>query len=171
MNNVTTFKTEQTFATRSAAKMYLVAQGKPVNYAKAAVDESYNFEPDGDVRDLLWGAADDEHPKHQDEFFPIVVTESQLINAYNTMEEMFSVEYGYISVDGDAMYTIHGDPRFTLTAVEDIMACAEGYINQASHEEWPVERWTAERAIAEENENLKQLAALCIAQVRCETGE
>lgn len=87
------------FTTRSAAKMYLVAEGKPVNFAKAAVDETYNFDDDGASDDLIRDA----------EQQPLCITAEELVVAYNTMEEMFAIVNNVIELDGEPLYDINGD--------------------------------------------------------------
>lgn len=110
---------QQVFATRSAAMMYLVAEGKPVNFVKAAINESYNYEPDQDVRDLLWG---NDHTGG--EMIPVVITAEEAIRAYNTMEEMFSVDHGTIYLDGEAAYDVFGDPIGSNPSIEQMIQLA-----------------------------------------------
>lgn len=95
--------TATTFTTRTAAVEHLVkVEGKPLNYAKAAVDQSYNYEPNNCQLDLLYGNLTSE------EFEPVTIGVPELIMAYNTMEEMFSVENGVILLDGEPAYTLEG---------------------------------------------------------------
>lgn len=108
------------FATRTQVVAYLVSEGKPENYAKAAVNEGFNFEQDGDTRDLCFREFDDEDFKpntesttvtdmSNSEFLPTLVTPEFAISMYNTFEEMFSVEGGAIFMDGEPMYDLQGN--------------------------------------------------------------
>lgn len=107
------------FAQRSDVAMFLVAQGFDVSLVKAAVNESYNFEPDGDCRDLIWSDDDEDAEKNgidarktdfSDEFFPIFVTEEDALKAYHTMTEMMVMTQFGIELDGELLYDLNGDP-------------------------------------------------------------
>lgn len=102
-------KFKQVFMNRSAAVTFLVAEGKPLNFAKAAVNETYNYEQDQDPRDLMWGWPECGEDTGDGDAVPVVVMSDKLLIAYNTMEQMFSVENEQILLDGEATYDIKGN--------------------------------------------------------------
>lgn len=87
------------FTTRSAAAMFLVAAGMPVNFVKAAVNETYNFDDNGASDDLIRDA----------EQQPLAVPAHELCMAYNTMFDMFKIVNNVIELDGEPLYDINGD--------------------------------------------------------------
>lgn len=93
------------FTTRSAAMMYLVQMGMPVNYVKAAIDQSFNYEPNDDVRDAMW--VQDDTPEGV--FVPSSVIAADVCQAYNTMVQMFTIKNDIIMLDGEPVYDINGD--------------------------------------------------------------
>lgn len=99
---------EQVFATRSAVMMFLVAQGMPANFVKAAINETYNYEQDGDVRDLLWGWPEMGADTGDGDAVPVVVNAREAIIAYNTMADMMTVKNDIIMIDGEPMYWLDG---------------------------------------------------------------
>lgn len=106
------------FATRTEVISYLVGEGKPLNFAKVAVDQGYNYEADDDTRDLCFRG----HEEEDFDFNPVAtawdmtedqrptfVTPEDAIAMYNTFEEMISVEGNNIAIDGEVMYSIEGN--------------------------------------------------------------
>ncbi len=110
------------FTTRTSAVAYLVQIGFPQNFAKAAVDQAFNYEPNGDTRDALWAQADPEDPNS--DFIPTEVDLSELVINYNTMASMMDVKNDIIMFDGEPVYDINGDPlhgKLTTMSPEGIV--------------------------------------------------
>jgi hypothetical protein len=93
-----------TFETRTAAVDHMVEMGVPRNLAKAVVNEHYNYEDDGDKRDLLWEMEDDGAV-----ILEGGVTNSDLFNVWNTYEDTLSNDKKGIYFDGELMYDIEGN--------------------------------------------------------------
>lgn len=108
------------FDQRQEAVFFLVQQGKPQNLARAAIDQGYNYEADGDTRDLLWRATDEEDydanmadrlPGDENtEFQPTYATDHDILAMYNTFEEMLEVTEHGIEMEGELMYDLEGKP-------------------------------------------------------------
>lgn len=111
-----------TFTTRAAAVDYLVAQGKPLNYAKVAIDQGYDYEVDPAFAEKLRSEGKFTHPDGliygwpecgedtgDGDAVPITIDEQDVIAMYNTFEEMLSIEGNNILVDGEVMYDLEGN--------------------------------------------------------------
>lgn len=93
----------QTFNTRKAAVAYMASKGVPEPLAKAAIDQQFNYDEDGDTRDLLQDIEDSG---------PVAVTQTELelFNLWeNTWEPMLTDDQHGIYVDGELTYDVHGD--------------------------------------------------------------
>lgn len=93
-----------TYTTRTEVVNALVEViGMPRPYAKAAVDQQYNYDNDGDTQDLCRG-------DFEDLTIPHPVTSETLGMLRETWEDMLTTdEQGNICVDGEPMYDSHGD--------------------------------------------------------------
>jgi hypothetical protein len=101
------------FITRVAAVAFLVAEGKPLNCAKVAVDESFNYDghqgtaecPDNEVGLCAINNSGDEDIKYEP------VTKEQVLQAYNDM----CGEKGYFTKHSDGFYFDGEDlPKYDL---------------------------------------------------------
>ena len=103
--------------TIAQAVAYLVAQGKPENLAKAAMNEGYNYEVDATLRQellskglfcheagLLYGWDD-----NGDEFNPIDESEEGVLAMYDTMVEMMLVTEQGITINNELVYDCNGN--------------------------------------------------------------
>lgn len=94
---------EQTFTTRTEAVKYMVSKGVPEPLAKAAIDQQFNYDVEGDNRDLLQDLEDDG---------PVAITQNgqQLAQLWElTWEPMLSDDEHGIYVDGELTYDVHGN--------------------------------------------------------------
>lgn len=102
-----------TFTTRTEAINFLVAQGKPLAHAKVAVNESLNYDDDGDTRDLI---AHDFHGNNPG-LSPCTVTERDLLQTYEDMcgsDGYFTLEADGFHFEGEvkAKFDVNGDPLY-----------------------------------------------------------
>lgn len=99
------------FTTLTECVNFLVAQGKPLNRAKVAVNESLNYDHPNDQ------LAHDFDSKNGD-LNPCSISESDLLQTYNDMcglEQDHAAYFtegsdGFYFEDGTLMYDLNGDP-------------------------------------------------------------
>lgn len=92
----------RSYSTRAEAVDYMIAKGMSEPFAKAAIDQQYNYDENGDTADLLRG-------NHEDLTIPSVVTREELDMVYDTWLPMLRIEHGSICVDGEPTYDLQGN--------------------------------------------------------------
>ena len=95
------------FTTRTEAINFLASQGKPLPFVKVAIHQAFNYEKDGDTRDLMF---DNELLDENNDCVPRDFDEDEIMSQYDTFEEMLKVTDKGIEVDGDLLYDLNGDP-------------------------------------------------------------
>jgi hypothetical protein len=91
------------FETRPQAVEYLVSKGMSPEFAKAAIDQQYNYDKPDDTNEPLRNG-----PEEEDE--PTTQSVADLDMVYNTWVELLSTdEQGNICVDGEPTYDAQGN--------------------------------------------------------------
>lgn len=90
------------FTTRTEAVNHMVEKGVPLPLAKAVVNEQYNYDVEGDTRDLLQTINDDGP-------VPITQTPLELFMTWQTFDDMLADNEKGIYIDGELLYDVNGN--------------------------------------------------------------